>query len=134
MNSAINKKPKPLTKVYAAFAYRLVYTFIVQLHLYKWNKKHPKNLYPNKKRFLCIDVFKTSKPLLSQGLLEFSWVFLSLAKDFCISRMLQDRVRSQDNFKEGSILNYLTDSVTNTLTNKHSNLKKKWCWKLIAKL
>lgn len=125
MNSVINKKPKPLTKAYAAFSYRLVHTFIVQLHLYKLNKIHPKNLYPNKKHFLCIDVFKTSKPLLSQGLLEFSWVFLLLLKDFCISRMLQDRVWSQDNFKEGSILNYLTDSVTNTLTNKHGNLKKK---------
>lgn len=111
MNSAINKKLKPLTNVYAAFVYRLV---TVQLHLYKWNKKHPKNLYPNKKRFLCIDMFKTSKPLLSQGLLEFSWLFLLLVSDFCISRMLQGRAWSQDNFKEGSILDYLTECNQHT--------------------
>lgn len=118
MNSVINKKPKALTNVCAAFACGLVpYTFIVQLHLYKWNKKHPQKLYPNKKYFLWIDVFKTSKPLLSRGLLVFSWVFLLLVTEFCISRMLHDRIWSQDNFKEGSILNYLTDSVANTLTN-----------------
>lgn len=75
MNSVINKKPKPLTNVYAAFAYTLFhYTFIVQL--YKWNKNHPKNLYPNKQVFLCMNVFKTSKPLLSKGVLEFSSEFL----------------------------------------------------------
>lgn len=73
MNSVINKKPKPLTNVCAALAYRLVhYTCTLQLHLYKRNTKHPKNLYPNEKCFLCIAVFKTSKPVLSQGLLEFS--------------------------------------------------------------
>lgn len=125
MNSIINKKPKPLTNVYAALAYRLVhYTCIVQLHWYKRNKIHPKNLYPNEKCFLCIAVFKTSKPVLSRGLLEFSWVFLLLVTDFCISSMWQDRVWSQDNFKEGSILNYLNDSVSSTLTNQYGNLKK----------
>lgn len=100
------------------------YTCIVWLHLCKRNTEHPKNLYPNEKCFLCIAVFKTSKPMLSQGLLEFSWVFLLLVRDFCISRMWQDRVWSQDNFKKGSILNYLNDSVSSTHTNQHGNLKR----------
>lgn len=73
MNSVINKKPKPLANVYAAFAYRSVhYTFIVQLHLYNETKTIPKIYIPTISAFLCLDVFKTSKSLLSKGLLEFS--------------------------------------------------------------
>lgn len=45
MNSVINKKPKPLTNVYDAFAYRLVpYTSIVQLTCTNETKNTP-NIY-----------------------------------------------------------------------------------------